>query len=43
MCNPITPETVHVIEGEGMPVFQEATDARRAVMPKGNLYVKFDI
>jgi len=29
MSSPITPETVHVINDEGMPVFQEATAARK--------------
>ena len=43
MSSPITPETVHVIEGEGMPIFQGTTEERKAVGPRGNLYLKFDI
>ena len=43
MSTPITPETVHVIAGEGMPLFQSASDERKAAIAKGNLYLKFDI
>jgi|TARA_B110001450_G_scaffold16821_1_gene15551 DnaJ-class molecular chaperone len=43
MSTPITPETVHVIAGEGMPIFQSATEPRKATIAKGNLYLKFDI
>ena len=43
MSSPITPETVHVIDGEGMPIFQGATEERKSTAPKGNLYLKFDI
>jgi len=42
MSSPITPESVHVLENEGMPIFQESSGARK-VLPKGNLYIKFDI
>jgi hypothetical protein len=43
MSSPITPETVHVMSGEGMPIFQGAAEERKATQPKGNLYIKFDI
>ena len=35
MDTQITPETIHVIKDEGMPILNERT--------KGNLYIKFDI
>jgi len=43
MSMPITPETVHVIDGEGMPIFEESNKERQHVIAKGNLYIKFDI
>lgn len=43
MSTPITPETVHVINNEGMPIICESSGERKAVQEKGNLYVKFDI
>lgn len=45
----ITPQTVQVIEGEGMPISQDpTTDALSqlrslALIPKGNMYLRFDI
>ena len=35
MDTPITPETIHVIKDEGMPILNNKS--------KGNLYIKFDI
>ena len=43
----ITPQTVKLIEGEGMPITQDpVTDALnhiRTQLPRGNLYIRFDI
>lgn len=45
----ITPQTVKLIEGEGMPISQDpSTDALSALrglslIPRGNLYLRFDI
>lgn len=43
----ITPQTCKMIEGEGMPIMLDpTTDALnhiRTQLPRGNLYIKFDI
>jgi DnaJ-class molecular chaperone len=40
----ITPQAVHQIIGEGMPLPKEISGiVALSQMPKGNLYVKFDI
>jgi DnaJ-class molecular chaperone len=45
----ITPQTVKVVEGEGMPVSQTPKSDALAVLtgsgqlPRGNLYIRFDI
>ena len=40
----ITPQTVHQMKGEGMPLPKETTAVKSlSPIPKGDLYVKFDI
>ncbi len=45
----ITPQTLKVVEGEGMPISQNPNTDALAVLtgsgqlPRGNLYIRFDI
>ena len=39
----ISPSTVKVVPGEGMPIFQDEMDVRDLNIKKGDLYIKFDI
>ena len=39
----ITPQTVKVVKGEGMPVFTKEVDVNDMKQKKGDLYIKFDI
>ena len=39
----ISPSTVKVVYGEGMPIFQKELSVRDLNIKKGDLYIKFDI
>ena len=39
----ISPSTVKVVPGEGMPIFQNEMNVRDLNIRKGDLYIKFDI
>ena len=39
----ISPSTVKVVPGEGMPIFQDEMNVRDLNIKKGDLYIKFDI
>ena len=39
----ISPSTVKMVSGEGMPIFKKEIDVRDLTTSKGNLYIKFDI
>jgi DnaJ-class molecular chaperone len=39
----ITPQTVKVVKGEGMPVYTKEVDVNDMKQKKGDLYIKFDI
>ena len=39
----ISPSTVKIVHGEGMPIFQDEMDVRDLNIKKGDLYIKFDI
>ena len=39
----ISPSTVKVVPGEGMPIFENETNVRDLNAKKGDLYIKFDI
>ena len=39
----ITPQTVKIIAGEGMPLYRKEIDVRDMQQKKGNLFIKFDI
>ena len=39
----ISPSTIKVVPGEGMPIFENEMNVRDLNVKKGNLYIKFDI
>ena len=39
----ISPSTVKVVKGEGMPIFQDEMNVRDLNIKKGDLFIKFDI
>ena len=39
----ISPSTVKIVHGEGMPIFKDEMDVRDLNIKKGDLYIKFDI
>lgn len=39
----IAPQTVKLVKGEGMPIYQKETDVKDLTVKKGDLYIKFDI
>ena len=39
----ISPSTVKVVPGEGMPIFENEINVRDLNAKKGDLYIKFDI
>ena len=39
----ISPQTVKIVKGEGMPVYRKDTDIRDLNVKKGDLFIKFDI
>ena len=39
----ITPQTVKVVKGEGMPVYTKEVNVKDMKQQKGDLYIKFDI
>ena len=39
----ISPQTVKVVKGEGMPLYKNDTDVRDLSVKKGDLFIKFDI
>ena len=39
----ISPQTVKIVKGEGMPVYKKDTDIRDLSVKKGDLFIKFDI
>ena len=39
----ISPSTIKVVPGEGMPIFQSDINTRDLNDKKGDLYIKFDI
>ena len=39
----ISPSSIKVVYGEGMPIYQKELSVRDLNIKKGNLYIKFDI
>ena len=39
----ISPSTVKIVHGEGMPIFKDEMDVRDLNIKKGDLYIKFHI
>ena len=39
----ISPETVKIVKGEGMPIYEKELSKRGNNVKKGDLYVKFNI
>ena len=39
----ISPSSVKIVHGEGMPIFKDEMDVRDLNIKKGDLYIKFDI
>jgi len=39
----ISPQTVKIVKGEGMPIYQKDINVRDFTVKKGDLYIKFDI